>query len=355
MKRSPAVHDTLVYRLSQILIKLNQGDLLDPQSLSEQFGVSLRTIQRDLSVRFACLPLLKSGKRYHLDQHYLGKLTIKDIQKFALLSGVSQLFPQQTDRFLREVFLAGTSDAWMVKGHHYEDISGRNELFVGLERAIIGRHHVQFTYNKTVGQSKRHQQVEPYKLLNNKGIWYLAAWDDDHLKSFSVTKIADLYTESTTFLPRKNIDSELTSNDSIWLGAPRVRLVLRVGAHVAPYFKRRQLIANQVIETEFENGDLLISTTAAHANEILPTSPLLVAACADCRTVRLPGPARSGTCRLFGSTPQINVRQSYTRTEYDTTCHACPISWRFMSRKGINHVLGRYSTYRLVVFRICVR
>ena len=29
------VHDTLVYRLAQILIKLNQGEKLDPQGFSE--------------------------------------------------------------------------------------------------------------------------------------------------------------------------------------------------------------------------------------------------------------------------------------------------------------------------------
>lgn len=52
-----AHHDTLVYRLAQILIKLNQGEKLDPQALAAQFNVNLRTIQRDLNERFAYLPL----------------------------------------------------------------------------------------------------------------------------------------------------------------------------------------------------------------------------------------------------------------------------------------------------------
>jgi hypothetical protein len=46
-------HDTLVYRLAQILVKLNQGEKLDPVTLADEFGVNLRTIQRDLNVRFA--------------------------------------------------------------------------------------------------------------------------------------------------------------------------------------------------------------------------------------------------------------------------------------------------------------
>ena len=46
-------HETLVYRLSQMLVKLNQGLKLDPKALAEEFKVNLRTIQRDLNERFA--------------------------------------------------------------------------------------------------------------------------------------------------------------------------------------------------------------------------------------------------------------------------------------------------------------
>ena len=51
------VHDTLVYRLSRILFKLNQGEALDPRALAREFAVNLRTIQRDLNVRLAELQL----------------------------------------------------------------------------------------------------------------------------------------------------------------------------------------------------------------------------------------------------------------------------------------------------------
>ena len=55
------IHDTLVYRLAQILIKLNQGEKLDPQALADEFGVTLRTVQRDLNERFAYRPLERSA------------------------------------------------------------------------------------------------------------------------------------------------------------------------------------------------------------------------------------------------------------------------------------------------------
>ncbi|TSA08450.1 MAG: WYL domain-containing protein [Comamonadaceae bacterium] len=270
MNHSTKTHNTLVYRLSQVLTKLNQGESLDPQSLATEFGVNLRTMQRDLNVRFASLPLVKSGGRYRMEEAHLGKLTIKDIEKFAALSGVSGLFPKLTDQFLRDVFDSSRASAWLVKGHHYEDLRGQTRLFAELERAIVDHRYVEFTYTKTAGQGKLHSQVEPYKLINNKGIWYLAAWDEGRLKSFSVTKMEALWPMETTFPPRSQIEKELATNDSVWLGEKRERVLLRVGAKVAEYFKRRQLIPNQLIEKELDGGDLLVSTTVAHADEVLP-------------------------------------------------------------------------------------
>lgn len=270
MNRSAGVHDTLVYRLSQVLIKLNQGESLDPTALAEEFGVNLRTIQRDLNVRFACLPLVKAGGRYRMEETHLGKLTIKDIEQFASLSGVGGLFPQLTDQFLRGVFDSGKAGAWLVKGHHYEDLRGQTNLFSELEQAIIDRRHVQFTYNKAPGQSKFHSQVEPYKLINHKGIWYLAAWDEGRLKSFSVTKVDALRPEPTGFSPRPHVDSDLANHDGIWLGGNRQRVLLRVSCQVAGYFKRRKLLPNQLIEKELDGGDLLVAATVVHADEVLP-------------------------------------------------------------------------------------
>jgi nicotinamidase-related amidase len=59
MRRS--AHDTLVQRLAMMLVKLNQGEDLEPRRLAEDFGVNLRTIQRDLNERFGYLPVEKVG------------------------------------------------------------------------------------------------------------------------------------------------------------------------------------------------------------------------------------------------------------------------------------------------------
>lgn len=262
-------HDTLVYRLAQILVKLNQGEKLDPQDLADEFGVTIRTIQRDLNLRFAYLPLQKTSGKYHLDTAFLGKLTTKDIERFASLAGIRGLFPSLNDEFLQDIFDSRMQSALLVKGHHYEDLAGKEKEFRLLEQAIVARHQVTFEYEKPEGK-KSYPAVSPYKLINHKGIWYLAAVDGDKLKAFSFTKIDSLRSLGLGFKWNPEIENQLESEDGIWLSDERQEVVLKIDQEVAGYFKRRQLIANQVIEKELADGGLIVSSKIRHPNQLIP-------------------------------------------------------------------------------------
>lgn len=262
-------HDTLVYRLAQMLVKLNQGERLDPRALADEFGVNLRTVQRDLNVRFAYLPLENAGGRYFLDPSFLGKLNIRDIERFAGLAGIRGLFPSLSDEFLRDVFDSRIQSALLVKGHHYENLAGKEGLFRELERAIVARQHVDFEYAKDDGV-KRYEEVAPYKLVNHKGIWYLAASDQGKLKTFAFGRLNRLVTRDSHFPANPGIERALVEEDGIWLGDVKKEIVMKIGGEVAAYFKRRPLIANQVIEKELEDGGLIISAKVGHVNQVLP-------------------------------------------------------------------------------------
>lgn len=262
-------HETLVYRLSQILVKLNQGLKLDPRALADEFKVNLRTIQRDLNERFAYLPLEKVHGHYRLDPTFLGKLSTKDIERFASLAGVRGLFPSLSDDFLRDIFDDRMQGALLVKGHNYEDLRGKEKLFGALEKAIYDRKQVSFDYAKE-GSLKAYAEIAPYKLINHKGIWYLTALDDDKLKSFSFSKIQHLKVLDTGFDWDSAIDTKISSDDGIWHSDTQREVVLKASPEVAGYFKRRKLIGNQVIEKELSDGSLIISAKVSHDNQILP-------------------------------------------------------------------------------------
>ena len=45
---------------------------------------------------------------------------------------------------------------------------------------------------------------------------------------------------------------------------------MKISSEVAGYFKRRKLIANQVIEKELEDGGLIVSAKVGHLKQVLP-------------------------------------------------------------------------------------
>ena len=263
-------HDTFGYRLIQILKKLNQGEKLDPKALAEEFNVNLRAIQRDLNERFAFLPLEKANGVYYLPLSFLGKLSLRDVELFARLAGVSGLFPSGSDNFLREIFDARIQSALLVKGHQYEDLDGKESSFRQLEQAILARQKITYEYRKNEG-AKTYVGVEPYKLVNHDGIWYLAGKDGDKLKAFTFSKIDRLQVSDETFLADPAVEINLAAEDDIWLNNKKIEVVLKISASVADYFKRRKLVPSQVIEKELEDGGLIVSTKVAHINQILPT------------------------------------------------------------------------------------
>ncbi len=130
-------HDTLSFRLAGILVKLNNGEKLDPHQLAQEYNVNLRTIQRDLNERLGVLPLQHENGLYRLESFYLGKLTLKDIKNFATLAGVSGLFPKLDTDFIRAILDSTINQAYEVKGQFLEDVSQLKPLFEQLQTAIL--------------------------------------------------------------------------------------------------------------------------------------------------------------------------------------------------------------------------
>lgn len=119
-------------------------------------------------------------------------------------------------------------------------------------------------------QSKHYASLAPYKLINHKGIWYLAVVDGEKVKVFSFSRIGSIKVLETEFVWSGEVDARLAAEDGIWFSEQSIAVRLRVSSEVASYFKRRKLIANQVVEEEMPDGSLLLSTQVGHAQQVLP-------------------------------------------------------------------------------------
>lgn len=97
-------HDTLAMRLALILKKLISGERFTIEDLSREFGVSKRTIQRDLNERFNFLEIVRDEEGcYCLDKYSLGLYGLKDIRSFAHFSGIENLYPRLDEPLLSEI------------------------------------------------------------------------------------------------------------------------------------------------------------------------------------------------------------------------------------------------------------
>lgn len=185
------------------------------------------------------------------------------------MAGINGLFPTLSEQFFRDIFDQSLQATLLVKGHHYENLTGKENNFRLLEQSILSHLYISFDYLKDKN-SKYYPSVSPYKLINHKGIWYLVALDNTKIKTFSFTKINNINQSNTQFNYESKIERQLYEEDGIWFGNVQIEFILKISNEVSGYFKRRKLIANQVIEKELENGDLIISTKVGHLNQVLP-------------------------------------------------------------------------------------
>jgi predicted DNA-binding transcriptional regulator YafY len=263
MAMSESDHEKLASRLASILLKLNRGESFSPQELADEFRVGERTIYRDLN-RLSGIAERSPDGKYRLVPEYQGKLRPKDLETFARLVGVEDLFPQNDPRFLMALLDTLSQSSFLVRGHHYEKLKPHDAQFQQLDEAIRDNKRCTLTY------ADKRRTLEPYRLVNNKGIWYLAATDEGRLKSFSLSRISLLVVSDDSFGPRADIQRQIKEEDDVWFGKEKTEVLLSVAPQVAYYFKRRKLLPLQVIDKELENGGLIVSSRVSDANQILP-------------------------------------------------------------------------------------
>jgi predicted DNA-binding transcriptional regulator YafY len=264
---------SLAYRLAYILIKLNQGETLQLKALSQELGVSIRTIQRDINERFAELPIERENGTYQMARHALGEINIHDIEKFAQLAGIKQLFPSLDVSFVKR-HIQALQDQVSVSaiGVHATHQAGFSEqsrqVFFMLEKAISQQKIVSFDYTTREHLTKFYQTVHPYRLTHQDGFWYLSAVHNEALKSFALARIASLVVTKDQFTRVSRYEDQLRGDDSVWLGE-KFTVTLAVTGKAIQYFKQKQLVPQQAIITETDET-LTVTSQIRHEDQILP-------------------------------------------------------------------------------------
>ena len=254
--------EKLAKRLAYILTKLNNGERFTLKELALEFACDTRTISRDLKERFIYLPIEKEGNYYFLRDYALGKLNLEDIKNFATISGIKSLYPTLTNQFLTEILENKINKAFLVKNSGFEMIENKKDDFEKLSRAIINHHVVKFIYKD------KEKIVEPYKLINSNGVWYLCANDSGKLKTYAFTKIENLKIKQDKFDLNSELLKEIEKDEINWVSNDAKEVHLKIDNSAKEYFLRKKVLSNMIILEETSEY-FIVSTKIAFDDEII--------------------------------------------------------------------------------------
>lgn len=260
-------NEVLADRFADILMRLYSGEKLTRLTWIDEYNVTDRTFYRDIN-RLSPIIEKNNNGYYELTPQFRGKLNLSDLQQFSKLVGVDSLFPTKDKRFLLDLLHKLSNSSFLVKGYHYEDSSCFDAKIKTLDNIINKSSCCQFCYNS------KQRLVHPYKLINSKGIWYLAGVEQDKnysaLKVFNINKLDQIFDTGDRFEPSDHITKKIIEEDGIWFSEEKVEVNLMVAPEAAYYFSRRKLFPHQKITKKMDNGYLLLSCIVSNKKQLFP-------------------------------------------------------------------------------------
>ncbi|MGL5040882.1 MAG: helix-turn-helix transcriptional regulator [Aeromonas sp.] len=190
IKTTAPKHEKLVERIADIVACLYQGVQIDKLWIMDRFHVTERTAYRDIDRLSNILEETHRPGVYQLSQNLQPHMHVSELQSFAHYTNVANIFPNTSGGALK--LATQQSENTSVHGYTSRDNRMFTDLLKEIKTAISTQSKLRFIYLDKV------REVEPYKLINHNGLWYLAAVDAEKLKSFEIGKIINISTANSS-------------------------------------------------------------------------------------------------------------------------------------------------------------
>lgn len=193
-----------INRLFEIVYMLLEKETVTAKELSEHFGVSIRTIYRDIDIlSTANIPIYTNkGKRGGiclLENFVLDKSIISEEEQnqiiFALQS-LEKLTPINEKNALEKMsmlFNKPTNNWIEIDFSNWETGDSQKNNFSKIKEAIINKKVIEFTYYSSYGEESK-RQVEPLQIWFKDKSWYIKAYcklKEDY-RIFKISRIKDI-------------------------------------------------------------------------------------------------------------------------------------------------------------------
>ncbi|WP_029409755.1 helix-turn-helix transcriptional regulator [Treponema pedis] len=196
-------------RLFEIVFILLNRKQTAAQELAKKFGVSVRTIYRDIDIlSSAGIPVYTmqgTGGGIFIDESYVinkSILTKEEQEKILLalqcLSPVDEIHTESIVNRLSAIFQKNTD--WIMVDYSRWENKNDHQVFETLKQAILERRAVKLEYLSSYGE-KSERTVYPLRLLYKSKAWYAECYctEKNAYRLFRLTRILSIIKTLKTF------------------------------------------------------------------------------------------------------------------------------------------------------------
>ena len=201
-----------INRLLEIIIILLSKETITAKELAEHFGVSTRTIYRDIEIlSLSNIPIYTNkgsgGGISILEQFTMDRSLLSGKEQSDIIAALHSLkatkYPEIDNVILKltAIFKNVDNYNWVeVDFSNWGNDSENKSKFNSLKSAILNYNIVGFDYVNSQGQ-KTSRSVEPIKLVFKSQAWYLQGFcqEKQEIRIFKISRLRNLVVSRDTF------------------------------------------------------------------------------------------------------------------------------------------------------------
>jgi len=214
-----------INRLFEIIMMLLNKETITAKELAEHFGVSTRTIYRDIdTLSLSNIPIYTNkgsgGGISLLPEFTINKSLLSEKEQGNIIAALHSLKAAKYSEVdtvitkLGAIFKSSNNYNWVEVdfSHWGSDIQEKNK-FDNLKSAILLRKVVEFDYVSSYGE-KTKREVKPIKLVFKDTAWYLYGFCEGKQDNriFRISRIRDLIVKDKIFEPLNSMDVSMEQN-----------------------------------------------------------------------------------------------------------------------------------------------
>ncbi|MEA3554168.1 MAG: WYL domain-containing protein [Campylobacterota bacterium] len=257
-------YDKILTRLIFTLTKLSNDERPTLPELSEEFNVSIKTIQRDIYQRLMFFPIekndddqLKFQNGFTLNQ---SKLSIDEIIMMSLsldqIKDAGNEFNETAKQISSKLIAPNFFNPYYIKPQLHQSIDMDSPLLNKIEIAIEKKMLCSIEIKDSI------EELRALKIVNFDGIWYLLCKEFklNKIKTIFLADILNITYLDTTIKIDESIETLLDTHiqSAYFEDGESFEVIIKVNSNIAQYFTLKKHLPSQEILDKNEDGSVLI-------------------------------------------------------------------------------------------------